>query len=72
MPIVDPSDLAERNFLMCDDVSRHRFKERIVKAIEDYEVECAKDSSHFKFACFRKDNSVEEVLRCNSILEYLQ
>ena len=73
MPIIYPSDLVGRSFLMpTNDESRQHLRVKIVKAIEEYESEHAKDSSQFKFVCSIKDDIVEEILSCNEILQHLE
>ena len=73
MPIIDPSDLVGRNFLMpTDNESRQRLQVRIVKAIEDYEDNCAKDSSRFKFVYSMEDETVEEIMSHNEIPKHLE
>ena len=60
MSIIDPSDLVRINFHMpTSDESRWRLQATIVRVIEDYADDCAKDSSHFECAYSTKEGEVE-------------
>ena len=72
MPIIDSSDLVERIFLIPINKDGQCLQERIVKAIEDYNDDCAKDSSRFKFICSMKDDETKEVFSYNEIIDYLE
>ena len=49
MPIIDPADLVGRTFLTPEDDDGKLLRARIVKAIDDYDDDCAKDSTQKKF-----------------------
>ena len=59
MPIIDTSDLVGRTFLTPANEDGQRLRARIVKAVDDYEDDNLKDSSHRKFVCSVNDNTVE-------------
>ena len=59
IPILDPSDLVGRTFLLDKEDGQH-IRARIVKAIDDYEGDIARDSSCLKFVCTMQDDTVEE------------
>ena len=63
VPIIDPSDLAGRTFLIpSDNETGQGLQAKIVKTIEDNSDDCAKDSYCFKLICSMKDGTVEEIL----------
>ena len=72
IPILDTSDLVGRTFLMPADDSGQRLRARIVKAIDDQEEQCMKNSSRIKFVCSMKDDQIEEIFSYNEILDFLE
>ena len=71
MPIIDPADLVGRTFLTLENEDGQRLRVRIVKAIDDYDDDCAKDSNQKKFVCTMKDDTIEEIFSYNEILDHL-
>ena len=71
MPIVDPVDLVGRTFLTPENEYGQHLRARIVKAIDDYDDDCAKDSTQKKFVCTIKDDTIEEIFSYNEILDHL-
>ena len=70
MPILDPSDLVGRTFLLNKEGGQ-RLRARIVKALDDYEGELRRDSSRMRFVCSMQDDAVEEVFTCNELLDHI-
>ena len=54
------------------DDNGQRLRARIVKAIDDQEEECMKDSSRVKFICSMKDDQIEEIFSYDKILDFLE
>ena len=72
IPILDTSDLLGRTFLIPANKDRQCLRERITKAIDDYEEEYAKESSRLKFVYSMKDDEIEEVFSYNEILDFIE
>ena len=70
LPIIDPSDLVGRTFLL-DKEDGQRLRARVVKAIDDYEGDLARDSSRLKFVCTMQDDTIEEIFSYNELLDFL-
>ena len=71
MPLVHIEDLVGRTFLVPkSDGQVHRA--RIVKAVEDHEHAAANNPTGLKFKCSMNDDSYEDVLSYNQIMEYLE
>ena len=70
LPILDSSDLVGRTFLAHKEDGQ-RLRARIVRALNDYKGDLARDSSHLKFTCSMQDDAVEELFTCNETLDHL-
>ena len=70
MPVIDPDDLVGRTFLLNKEDGQ-RLRARIVKALDDFEGDLARDSSRLKFVCSMNDDTVEEIFTCNELLDYI-
>ena len=70
MPILDPSNLVGRTFLLNKEGGQ-RLRARIVKALDDYEGELSRDSSRMRFVCSMQDDTVEEIFTHNELLDYI-
>ena len=71
MPIIEPSKLAGRSFIMPNDGNRKRLRERIIKSIGAKEEKLLQYSTHIKFICYMNDDEVEETLSCNKLLDLI-
>ena len=58
MPIIHPSDIEGRTFLVDKEDGQH-LRARIVKAIDDYEGDLDRDYSRLKLVCSMQDETVE-------------
>lgn len=69
-PILRPSDLVGRTFLLNKESGQH-LRARIVKALDDCEGDLSRDSLRLHFICSMNDGTVEEVFTCNEILDHI-
>ena len=69
MHIIDPNDLVGKNFPILQE-GRQCLRDRIVKALDNYEGDLQRDSSRIKFICPTKDDTVEYVFTYNEILDH--
>ena len=60
MPMLDPSNLFGRTFLIPLGDGQ-RLRARIFKSIDEYEGDLQRDSSRMKFICYKKDDTVEDL-----------
>ena len=70
MTVVDPQDLVGRNFLLNKEGGQH-LRDRIVKAIDNFEGDLARDSSRLKFVWTMSEDAIEEILNCNELLDHI-
>jgi hypothetical protein len=80
MPVIDPSELIGRTFLMDkEDGQRHRArilnvidKEEICKRIGEHECELFRQPGHMQFVCSVNDDDYEEILSYNELMNYIE
>ena len=70
MPVIDPDDLVGRTFLLNKEDGQ-RLRARIVKALDDFEGDLARDSSRLKFVCSMNDDTIEEIFTYNELLDHI-
>ena len=71
MPILDPTDLVGRTFLMDPQENGKRYRTKILEALVKNEEQLAKHPDHIKFICSVNDDMYKEILTYNEILEYI-
>jgi hypothetical protein len=69
---IDPEELIGRTFLTSPDEQGHRFRARIVKAVEDHDLDVAADKDRVKFLCSMNNDAFEEIVSYNEILQFLE
>jgi hypothetical protein len=80
MPVIDPSELIGRTFLMDkEDGQRHRARilnvideEEICKRIGEHERELFRQPVHVQFVCSVNDDDYEEILSYNELMTTLR
>ena len=72
MPIIDPSDLVGRTFLLPQQEDGQRFRARIVKALDDYESDLGTQPDCICFICLAKDGDFEEILSYSELMDSLE
>ena len=72
MPIVYPSDLIGRSFLMDINENGEKFRAKIISAIKKHEDGLENHPDHLKFVCSVNDNEYEEILTYNEILHHIE
>ena len=80
MPVIDPSELIGRTFLMDkEDGQRHRARilnvideEEICKRIGEHERELFRQPGHVQFVCSVNDDDYEEILSYNELMDYIE
>ena len=68
MPSIYADDLVERTFLLNKE-GRPLLRTRIVKAIDNFEFNLAREPSRLKFVCFMNDYIIDEILTYNELLD---
>jgi hypothetical protein len=80
MPVIDPSQLIGRTFLMYkEDGQCHRAhilnvidEEEICKHIEEHEGELFRQPGHMQFVCSVNDDDYKEMLSYNELMDYIE
>jgi hypothetical protein len=80
MPVIDPSELIGRTFLMDkEDGQQHRARilnvideEEICKRIGEHERELFRQPGHVQFVCSVNDDAYEEILSYNELMDYIE
>ena len=70
MPVIDHNDIVGRNFLLNKEGGQH-LRGRIVKAIDDFEGNLARDSSRLKLVFSIRDDTIEEIFTYNELLDHV-
>ena len=70
-PIVDPDDLVGRTFLLDKQSDGQQSRARIVKMIDDYDYKLDNDKDRIKFLLSVDEDTSEEVITYNQLLDYL-
>ena len=70
-PVFDPEDLVGRTFLLDPQKDGQKHRARIVKLIEDHENDVDKNPTRIKFLCSINNDTAEEVITYNQLLEYI-
>jgi Reverse transcriptase (RNA-dependent DNA polymerase) len=71
-PVFNPEDLVGRSFLMDEQEDGQRFRAKIVKMIDDHESKVEDNPTRKKFLLSINDDSGEEIITYNKLLDYLQ
>jgi hypothetical protein len=69
---IDPTELIGRTFLTPPQEDGQRFRARIVRAIEDHETDLDDDPDRIKFLCSVNDDTFEEVMAYNDIVNFIE
>jgi hypothetical protein len=69
-PIVDPTELVGRTFLLPPQEDGQRFRARIIRAIGDQENDLECSSDRLEFLCSLNDDEREEIISYNDIINY--
>ena len=72
MPIVYPSDLIGRSFLMDINENGEKFRAKIISAIKKHEAGLENHPDHLTFVCSVNDDEYEEILTYNEILHHIE
>ena len=70
MPVIDTNDLVGRTFHLNKE-GVQRLRARVVKALDDFEGNLARDPSSLKFVCYMSNDIIEEIFIYNELLDYL-
>jgi Reverse transcriptase (RNA-dependent DNA polymerase) len=70
-PIIDPDDLIGRTFVMNTQPDGQQFRARIVKLIEDHDYKLENNKDRIKFLLSVNEDTSEEVITYNQLLDYL-
>jgi hypothetical protein len=70
-PIVDPDDLVGRTFLLDKQSDGQQSRARIVKMIDDHDYKLDNNKDRIKFLLSVNDNTSEEIISYNQLLDYL-
>ena len=62
--VVDLNDLVGRTLLLNKE-GRQRLRDRVVKDLDNFEGNLARDSSHLEFICFMINDAIEETFAYN-------
>jgi hypothetical protein len=71
MPVIDPSELISRTFLM-DKEDGQRHCARILNVIDEEEHELFWQPGHVQFVCSVNDYDSEEILSYNELMDYIE
>ena len=72
MPIIHPSDLVGRSFLMNTNDDGEKLRAQVVEAVKVYDDKLKDDPDHIKFVCSVNDDTYEEILSYNEILQHIE
>ena len=72
MPIVSPSDLVGRSFLMDKNDNGEKFRAKIVSAVKKHDDSLDNHPDHLKFVCSVNNEEYEEILSYNEILHHIE
>ena len=72
MPVINPTDIVGRTFLLEPQEDGQRHRARIVKEIQDHEAGVERNPDKIKFICSVNDDEYEEILSYNEILNHLE
>ena len=70
-PIINPEELIGHTFLMDKQDDGQQFRARIVKLIDDHTSQLENDKNRIKVLLSLNDDTREEVITYNQLLEYL-
>ena len=70
-PIIDPEDLIGRTFVMDSQPDGQQSRARIVKLIEDHDYKLENNKDRIKFLLSINEDTSEEVITYNQLLDYL-
>ncbi len=70
-PIFHPEDLVGRTFLLDPQEDGQRHRARIVKVIQDHEDDLMQDPMRIKFLCSVNNDTAEEVISYNQMLDFI-
>ena len=70
-PIIDPEDLIGRTFVMDSQSDGQQSRARIVKLIEDHDYKLENNKDRIKFLLSVNEDTSEEVITYNQLLDYL-
>ena len=70
-PIINPEELLGRTFLMDKQVDGQQFRAQSVKLIDDHKSQLENDKNRIKFLLSLDDDTREEVITYNQLLDYL-
>jgi hypothetical protein len=71
VPIINLNDLIGRTFLMPPQEDGQQHQALIIKSIDDHEKELQKDQTRTKFLCSVNDDTREEIISDNDLMNYL-
>ena len=72
MPMIHPSDLVGRSFLLNENENGEKFRAKIVKAIHEHDDKLERNLDNMKFLCSVNDEQYEEILSYNEILHHVE
>jgi hypothetical protein len=80
MPVIDPSELIGRTFLMDKEYGQQHHaqvlnvidEEEICKRIGEHERELFRQPGHVQFVCCVNDGAYEEILSYNELMDYIE
>lgn len=72
LKIIDPEELIGKTFLMDEKEDGQKLRERIVRAIQDYDYNMKQDPAHIHFLCSVNDDEYKEAVVYIDILQYIE
>ena len=72
MPMIHPSDLVGRSFLLNENKNGEKFRAKNVKAIHEHDDKLEGNLNNMKFLCSVNDEQYEEILSYNEILHHIE
>ena len=70
IPVIDPENLVGRIFLLNKEDGQ-RLRNSIVKALDDFDGNLARDPSRLKIVCSMNDETIEEIFTYNESLDHI-
>ncbi len=67
---IDPEELISRTFLIPQE-DEQKFRARIVETIRDHQENIVNSSAHIKFWCSMNDDSYQDILTYQQVMDYL-
>jgi len=70
--VIDPEDLVGCTFLLDEQEDGQRFRVHIVECVAKHDKQTRMDPEHVKFKCSVNDDSYEEIISYNKLMDFIQ